>query len=219
MEIEVSELSKQIHRTTILDHVTLHFESGNIYGIVGQNGSGKTMLLRAIAGLIVPSEGTITVDGKLLGKEISFPQDMGILIEKPEFLGYLSGLENLKLLAEIKGIISDDDIKKYMEWFDLEPLSRKSVRKYSLGMKQKLGIIQAIMENQQLLILDEPFNALDEKSAGKFRSLLLDYKSEGRLTILTSHHKEDIDSICDCTYMLQEGRILSQETLNKSVLP
>ncbi|MDE7224272.1 MAG: ATP-binding cassette domain-containing protein [Acetatifactor sp.] len=210
MEIEVSNLSKQIRGITILDRITLHFESGNIYGIIGQNGSGKTMLLRAIAGLIIPSEGTIMVDGKILGKDISFPQDIGILIERPEFLGYLSGLENLKLLAEIKGMISDENIKKYMEWFDLDPLSKKSVRKYSLGMKQKLGIIQAIMENQQLLVLDEPFNALDEKSVDKFRTLLLDYKDEGRLIILTSHHKEDISSLCDYTYRLEEGRILSE---------
>lgn len=208
MEIEVSDLSKRIHGITILDHVSLHFESGNIYGIVGQNGSGKTMLLRALAGLIAASEGKVIVDGKVLGKEISFPQDVGILIEKPEFLGYLSGLDNLRLLAEIKGIISEEEIKKYMRLFDLDPLSKKTVRKYSLGMKQKLGIIQAIMENQQLLILDEPFNALDEKSVEKLHTIFLEYKKEGRLIILTSHHKEDIDSLCDYTYKMEEGRML-----------
>lgn len=209
MQIEICDLSKTIRGIRILKNVSLKFQSGNIYGIVGSNGSGKTMLLRAITGLLVPSSGKIIVDGQTLNKNISFPPEMGILIEHPEFLDYLSGLQNLKLLAEIKGITSEEEIKYYMQWFGLDPNSKKIVRKYSQGMKQKLGIIQAIMEKQQLLILDEPFNALDENTVNKFRKLLLEYKKQGRLIILTSHNKEDIVSLCDFTYQIQDGAIIS----------
>lgn len=178
-------------------------------GIVGQNGSGKTMLLRAIAGLICLNRGTITVDGKVLNKDISFPPDIGIIIEKPELLPYLSGLENLKLLAEIRNIISYDDIKHYMDKFGLNFNSKQIVKKYSLGMKQKLGIIQAIMEDPSLLLLDEPFNALDAESVDILRSILLQYKEQGKLIILTSHHQEDIMSVCNQVIHLQDGCILN----------
>ena len=186
MRIDVTNLSKIIRGSVILDNISIHFESGHIYGIIGKNGSGKTMLLRAISGLIVPSSGVVYVDGKALGTEISFPPEIGILIEKPEFLGHLSGFENLKMLSEIKGSISDANIAEYMNYFDLDPEEKKPVRKYSQGMKQKLGIIQAIMENQNLLVLDEPFNALDEKSVKLFRELLIEYKKQEKLIILTS---------------------------------
>ena len=184
MRIDVTNLSKIIRGSVILDNISIHFESGHIYGIIGKNGSGKTMLLRAISGLIVPSSGVVYVDGKALGTEISFPPEIGILIEKPEFLGHLSGFENLKMLSEIKGSISDANIAEYMNYFDLDPEEKKPVRKYSQGMKQKLGIIQAIMENQKLLVLDEPFNALDEKSVKLFRELLIEYKKQEKLIIL-----------------------------------
>ena len=193
MRIDVTNLSKIIRGSVILDNISIHFESGHIYGIIGKNGSGKTMLLRAISGLIVPSSGVVYVDGKALGTEISFPPEIGILIEKPEFLGHLSGFENLKMLSEIKGSISDANIAEY-----------------SQGMKQKLGIIQAIMENQKLLVLDEPFNALDEKSVKLFRELLIEYKKQEKLIILTSHNKEDIESLCDHTYQIQSGQIIAE---------
>lgn len=207
MQIQVCNLSKTIRGSAVLNDISLQFESGNIYGIIGQNGSGKTMLLRAISGLIVPSSGKVMVDGKVLNKDICFPPDIGILIEHPEFLGHLSGFDNLKLLAEIKNITTEEEIKQYMKWFGLDPDFKKPVRKYSQGMKQKLGIIQAIMEKQQILILDESFNALDENTVDKFRQLLLEYKKEGRLVILTSHNKEDISSLCDFTYQIREGSI------------
>ena len=191
MRIDVTNLSKIIRGSVILDNISIHFESGHIYGIIGKNGSGKTMLLRAISGLIVPSSGVVYVDGKALGTEISFPPEIGILIEKPEFLGHLSGFENLN-------------------YFDLDPEEKKPVRKYSQGMKQKLGIIQAIMENQKLLVLDEPFNALDEKSVKLFRELLIEYKKQEKLIILTSHNKEDIESLCDHTYQIQSGQIIAE---------
>lgn len=209
MKIKVSDLTKEYKGIKVLENISLQFESGHIYGIVGKNGSGKTMLLRAIAGLIVPTGGNVSVDGKIIGKDISFPPEMGILIEKPEFLNHLSGFDNLKFLAEIRKKVSDSGIKKYMEWFELVDDHKKTVRKYSQGMKQKLGIIQALMEEPELLILDESFNALDEASVEKLRELLLQYKKEGRLIIITSHHREDIESLCDKTYCIQEGRIIS----------
>jgi len=209
MVIEVKDLTKIIKGTTVLEDINLHFESGNIYGIVGRNGSGKTMLLRAIAGLIRPTSGEVVVNNKVLHKDISFPPNMGLLIEKPKFLNHLTGFENLKFLAEIKKVISDEQIKEYMQMFDLDPHSKKPIKKYSLGMKQKVGIIQAIMENQELLILDEAFNALDEITVAMLRHLLLKYKEEGKIVMLTSHNKEDIDTMCNYTYRMSEGRIIS----------
>jgi ABC-2 type transport system ATP-binding protein len=207
MRIEINDLTKTIKGTFILRNINLNFTSGKIYGIVGKNGSGKTMLLRAISGLISPTTGQITIDGKILGRDIQFPSNMGILIEKPEFLWYLSGLDNLRLLADIKHIATVERISEYMQLFDLDPTSKKTVRKYSLGMKQKLGIIQAIMEDQQLLVLDEAFNALDEKSVTILRDLLMRYKTDDRLIIITSHNKEDINAICDHTLIIESGEI------------
>lgn len=206
MKIEVENLTKQLGGRAVLCEVNCQFDGGVIYGIVGHNGSGKTMLMRAIAGLIRPTAGRVVADGSVVGKDISFPKEMGLLIEKPEFLGYLSGLDNLKLLAEIRGIVSEEEIRRYMSMFALDADSRQKARKYSLGMKQKLGIIQALMEAPRLLILDEPFNALDQDSVEILRGLLLQYKKEGRLIILTSHHPEDIKSVCDVTIRLEEGR-------------
>ena len=205
--IKVQGLCKRFRNIEVLKDINITLESGHIYGIVGTNGSGKTMLLRAISGLVVPSEGHILIDDKILHKDIDFPTEMGILIEKPEFLKNLTGFENLKMLAEIKSKISDDTIRDYMEKFGLDSKTKKTVRKYSLGMRQKLGIIQAIMEEQKLLILDEPFNGLDEGTVEFLRNLLIQYKREGRLIIITSHHKEDIDAVCDYTYKIVEGKI------------
>lgn len=207
MIIKVESLVKTIKGSTVLDNISTEFTSGKIYGIVGKNGSGKTMLLRAVSGLIRPTGGRISVDGKFLHKELSFPPDMGIIIEKPELLNHLTGLENLQLLAEIRNIIKVDRIKEYMKMFSLDPASKKTLKKYSLGMKQKVGIIQAIMEDQKLLILDEPFNALDEANVTILRELFRQYKKEGRLIIITSHHAEDIELLCDNIIHLNEGRL------------
>lgn len=208
MELKVDALTKTIRGVTVLENITYRFVSGTIYGVVGKNGSGKTMLLRELAGLIHPSSGSISVDGKRLHHDLDFPPNLGILIEKPEFISYLTGLENLKLLAEIRHIASEDTIRDLMKLFSLDPDSKLPVKKYSLGMKQKIGIIQAIMENPEILILDEPFNALDEDSVKLLRTLLLQYQKEGKLIILTSHHKEDIDAICTKILTLQEGRMV-----------
>ncbi len=208
MHIKIEGASKQIKGSSVLENINLEFESGKIYGIVGKNGSGKTMLLRAVAGLIVPTEGKIYIDEKELHKELSFPPEMGIIIENPELLEHLTGLENLKLLAEVNNSITEEQIIEYMKLFSLDPGSKKPVKKYSLGMKQKLGIIQAIMENQQLLILDEPFNALDEGTVLMLRDLFLNYKNAGKLIILTSHHDEDIKALCDEVIYLEEGKVV-----------
>lgn len=205
MYIKVENLSKTIKNSTVLKDINYEFSSGKIYGIVGKNGSGKTMFLRALAGLIQPTEGMVYVDGKALHKDLSFPPEMGIIIEKPELLEHLSGLENLKLLADIKNLISEEQIIEFMKLFALDPQSKKPLKKYSLGMKQKIGIIQAIMENQKLLILDEPFNALDESTVSMLHDLFIKYKKEDKLLIITSHHMDDINILCDEIIHLHEG--------------
>lgn len=214
MHIELKEVSKSIKGINVLEDINMELYSGNIYGIVGTNGSGKTMLLRMIAGLIVQDQGVISVDRQKLHEDISFPPNMGIVIEKPELLNHLSGLENLKLLAEINGTVSTEQIGEFMKLFSLDPESKMPIRKYSLGMKQKLGIIQAIMENQQLLVLDEPFNALDEDTVTRLKDLFLKYREEGRLIILTSHHAEDIKYLCDEVIYLKNGQVYNIKDLN-----
>lgn len=207
MIIRIEDLSKSIKGVNVLEHINLELSSGSIYGVVGQNGSGKTMLLRAIAGLIQPTSGKVYIDGKQLHKELSFPPEMGILIEKPELLNHLTGMENLMLLAGIRNVVSKNQIRDYMKRFDLDPASKKTVKKYSLGMKQKLGIIQAIMEAPELMILDEPFNALDEATVQMLYKMFKEYKEAGKLVILTSHHKDDIEMLCDKIVKLQEGKV------------
>ena len=209
--IRLNHVTKSFRGAAVLRDICLEFRSGGIYGIVGENGSGKTMLLRAVSGLIVPSSGTVTVDGAVLHRDISFPPEIGILIEKPEFLGHLSGLKNLSLLAEIRSVISTEKIADLMRLFALDPGSPKPMRKYSLGMRQKIGIIQAIMEDQKILVLDEAFNSLDEYTVGLLRELLLAYKKQGKLIILTSHNSEDIACLCDCVHRISGGRIVSRE--------
>lgn len=209
MNIKVEALSKKINGAMVLKDISCEFVSGNIYGIVGKNGSGKTMLLREIAGLIRPTKGSVSVDGKILHHDISFPPNLGLIIEKPDFLNYLTGFENLKMLAEIRHRVADDKIKTLMTKFSLEPNSKQTVKKYSLGMKQKIGIIQAIMENPDILILDEPFNALDEDTVLLVRNLLLQYRKDGKLIVITSHHREDIDAICNHIYRMEEGQLIA----------
>lgn len=211
MNIKVETLSKKINGAMVLKDISCEFVSGNIYGIVGKNGSGKTMLLREIAGLIRPTKGSISVDGKTLHHDISFPPNLGLIIEKPDFLNYLTGFENLKMLAEIRHRVADDKIKTLMTKFSLEPNSKQTVKKYSLGMKQKIGIIQAIMENPDILILDEPFNALDEDTVLLVRNLLLQYRKDGKLIVITSHHREDIDAICNHIYRMEEGQLIAAD--------
>ncbi|OLS03262.1 ABC transporter ATP-binding protein [Tissierella creatinophila] len=207
MKIEVNDFTKIISKAKVLENINICLEGGNIYGIIGRNGSGKTMFLRMLCGLILPTSGMVKVDGKVLGKDISFPENLGILLEKPSFLPNLTGYENLQMLSDIRNITPNEKIQSLMNLFELDWKSKKTFNKYSLGMKQKLGIIQAIMENQQIIILDEPFNALDEVSVEKLRKILESLRDEGKLIVMTSHNKEDIDLLCDHTYTIVNGKM------------
>lgn len=211
MEIKVKNLSKKLSNNIVLDDINIDLCSGKIYGFVGKNGSGKTMLMRAICGLILPTLGCVEIDGKVIGKDISFPESVGALIENPGFISSYSGFKNLKTLAQIKNEISDDDIISILEQVGLDPYNKKSFRKYSLGMKQKLGIAGAMMENPKLLILDEPFNGLDEESVDKVRQLIMERRGKDSLTIISCHDSDEIDKICDEIITIKLGKIVSVE--------
>lgn len=170
--IQIEHVSKRYGNTKVLDDISMKLTTGNIYGLVGRNGCGKTMLMKCICGFVRPSEGEIVVNGKIVGKDIDIPEDIGIIIESPGFIPNYSGYQNLKLLASVNGTIKKEGILQCMEEVGLDPKSKKHVGKYSLGMRQKLGIAQAIMENPALLILDEPMNGLDNKSVEVVRNLL-----------------------------------------------
>lgn len=208
MYIQINKLSKSFKDEFVLKDISLSLKEGAIYGFVGRNGCGKTMLLRAVAGLIKPSEGEIIVDGKKLHTDISFPSSMGIIIEKPAFMDHFSGFENLKTLSKIRGTIDDKKIRDTMIQVGLDPSLKKTVKKYSLGMKQRLGIAQAFMEDPDLLILDEPFNALDEQAITMIRELLLQKQKKGNTILLTSHNKDDINLLCDEVFVIESGRII-----------
>ena len=194
----------------MLDNVSYKFEGGNIYGLYGRNGSGKTMLMRAVAGLIFPTSGEVIIDGKVLHKEISFPKDMGVIIENMELMPQYDAYDNLKILGKIRKTATDDDINSTLEKVGLHDVKGKKVRTYSLGMKQKLAIAQAIFEHPKLLLLDEPTNALDEESINDIRKLLPELKEKGVLIIVASHNKEDIELLSDVKINMADGKIKSE---------
>ena len=202
--VEISNLTKDIKGTKVLNKVNLQLESGKAYGIVGRNGSGKSMLFKAICGLINTTEGSITVFDKVI-KNGSFPDDVGMIIENPGFLLQYSAFKNLKILASINNKISDKRIKETIALVGLDPEDKKIVKKFSLGMKQRLGIAQALMENPKLLILDEPMNGLDSEGVKQIREILLKLKSNSVTILLASHNSDDIDEICDCVYTMENG--------------
>ncbi|EGT4137159.1 ATP-binding cassette domain-containing protein [Clostridium perfringens] len=206
--VEISNLTKDIKGTKVLNKVNLQLESGKAYGIVGRNGSGKSMLFKAICGLINTTEGSITVFDKVI-KNGSFPDDVGMIIENPGFLLQYSAFKNLKILASINNKISDERIKETIALVGLDPEDKKIVKKFSLGMKQRLGIAQALMENPKLLILDEPMNGLDSEGVKQIREILLKLKSNSVTILLASHNSDDIDEICDCVYTMENG-VLSE---------
>lgn len=206
--VEISNLTKDIKGTKVLNKVNLQLESGKAYGIVGRNGSGKSMLFKAICGLINTTEGSITVFDKVI-KNGSFPDDVGMIIENPGFLLQYSAFKNLKILASINNKISDERIKETIALVGLDPEDKKIVKKFSLGMKQRLGIAQALMENPKLLILDEPMNGLDSEGVKQIREILLKLKSNSVTILLASHNSDDIDKICDCVYTMENG-VLSE---------
>lgn len=207
MNIKISNVNKTIKKAVILENINLEFENGRVYGLRGSNGSGKTMLMRAICGLIIPESGEINIDGDILGKDISFPKSVGALIENPSFISSYTGFRNLKLLASIQNKISDDEIRGAIKAVGLNPEDKRTFRKYSLGMKQRLGIACAIMENPDIIILDEPVNALDEHGIELVRNILKEQKDRGALIIIACHDKTELEYLSDEIYEIYEGKI------------
>ena len=205
--ITVKNVNLTIGKTQILKDINVSFEEGKIHGLIGRNGSGKTMLMKCICGFIKPTSGEITVDGKRVGKDVDFPKDMGIIIETPGFIPYYSGYKNLKLLAGLNNRIGKKEIMQSMEQVGLDPKLKRHVRKYSLGMRQRLGLAQAIMENPKILVLDEPFNGLDKDGVKDMREYLLSYKEQGRTILICSHSAEDISLLCDTVCEMDKGSI------------
>lgn len=205
--IYVNHVTKKFKEATVLRDVNVEFNKGEIHGLIGRNGSGKTMLMKCICGLVPITSGTIIINQKQIGKDIQIPDNIGAIIETPGFLPSYSGYHNLLFLSKIKGIISRDQIKQSIRKVGLNPEDKKPVGKYSLGMRQRLGLAQAIMENPELLILDEPMNGLDKEGVSDMRTLLLELKRQGKTIILASHSAEDIDVLCDGVSEMEHGKL------------
>ncbi|PZL73306.1 multidrug ABC transporter ATP-binding protein [Enterococcus plantarum] len=205
----VDRISKKIKKYSVLKNVNLTFEEGHVYGLIGQNGSGKTMLLRAISGLIRVQEGTITYNDQILGKDFDFLPSLGLIIEHEGLEPSISGVNNLKLLSEINKIANKKDIDLALTKVGLDPNDRRPVKKYSLGMRQKLIIAQAIFENPKVLLLDEPTNGLDDDAIDKFYQLIDELKTSGRIIVIASHNKKDIEELCDTIVVIKDGSIVS----------
>lgn len=205
--INIKHLTKKFGDTEVLKDITVKFEKSRIHGLIGRNGSGKTMLMKCIYGFVPVTSGEISVNGKIIGKDTDIPESCGIIIESPGFLPEYSGYANLKFLADIGGIAKKNDIIKAIQNVGLDPYSRKHVGKYSLGMRQRLGLAQAIMENPELLILDEPMNGLDKEGVDDIRNFLLTLRENGKTIIIASHSTEDIDTLCDYVYEMDKGML------------
>ncbi|MFZ3129846.1 MAG: ATP-binding cassette domain-containing protein [Desulfosporosinus sp.] len=203
----IKEVTKKFKNVTVLSNVSISFEAGKIHGIIGRNGSGKTVLFKCICGFMPLTSGQIFVDGRQVGREIDVPQDIGTIIEAPGFLPNYSGFRNLKLLSLIGKKIDDAGIRESIKRVGLDPDSKKWVSKYSLGMRQRLGIAQAFMENPSILILDEPMNGLDKHGVEDVRQLILDLKEEGKTILIASHNSEDIARLCDTVCEMDGGRL------------
>lgn len=203
--IQLIELTKSFGLDTVLKGVTRNFERGRIHGVVGNNGSGKTVMFKCVCGFLMPTSGRVFVDGKQIGKDVDFPSDIGIIIESPGFLPQLSGLKNLEILAGLKRKISLKQIADTIRRVGLDPMSPKPVGKYSLGMRQRLGIAQAIMEEPSLMILDEPMNGLDKHGVAEMRELFKSLATDGRTILLASHNIQDIEALCDTVCEMDAG--------------
>jgi ABC-2 type transport system ATP-binding protein len=203
--IEIQELVKTFGQDTVLKGVSRNFERGRIHGVVGNNGSGKTVMFKCVCGFLMPTSGRVFVDGKQIGKDVDFPSDIGIIIESPGFLPQLSGLKNLEILAGLKRKISLKQIADTIRRVGLDPMSPKPVGKYSLGMRQRLGIAQAIMEEPSLMILDEPMNGLDKHGVAEMRELFKSLATDGRTILLASHNIQDIEALCDTVCEMDAG--------------
>lgn len=202
--IIVEHVYKSFGMEQILTDVSMKVLPGKIFGIVGNNGSGKTVLMKCICGFLQPDSGIVRVNGKIVGKACDFPENLGVIIETPGFLPNLTGYQNLKILASLKGIIGKKEIREVLLQVGLDPDMRKPVGKYSLGMRQRLGIAQAIMEKPKVLILDEPFNGLDKTGVGHMRDLLQELKGQGKAILLASHNAQDIEVLCDEVHDMED---------------
>lgn len=207
MKVELKNVSKRLNDVTVLEDISLTLESGTIYGLKGKNGCGKTMLMRMMAGLIYPTSGTVSIDGEILHKDIATPRSIGILIENPAFLLGYTGQRNLELLAGLTGKADRTQIAKTMSRVGLDPNDKRTYRKYSLGMKQRLGIACALMECPDLILLDEPINAIDEKGVPKIWEALQEEKQRGALIVLACHDTEELTSLADQIITIEEGKI------------
>lgn len=205
--IEISELSKKFGPYTVLNDVNVAFEQGKIHGIIGRNGAGKTVLFRCILGLLTFEQGVIRVEGKRVGPDIDVPENIGMILEGPGFLPNYSGYANLRHLARIRNTLRKDEIYQALEEVGLDPTSRKRVGKYSMGMRQRLCIAQAIMENPSILILDEPMNGLDSQGVEDIRTLLQRQRALGKTILLASHNQEDIACLCDTVHEIENGQL------------
>ena len=213
MQIQIEHLTKRIKGVTVLDDITCSFQGGCIYGLSGKNGCGKTMLMRAVAGLIYPTSGSVIIEGEVLGKDRAFPKSMGLLIENPVFLRDYTGFENLRLLANIQGGISDDMIREVLEQVGLLPDDRRKYYKYSLGMRQRLGIAAAILGEPDIILLDEPINAIDADGVEQIRDTIRNLVDEDRIILIACHDKEEMDYMADTVIHMSEGRIREGEQI------
>ena len=207
-KVVVENVSKKFNRQLVLDNINLELTSGHIYGLAGINGSGKTVLMKCICGLSTPTSGRILIDDKQLGKDIDFPESIGALIESPGFIEHYSAYDNMQSLASIRTKTGKEEIKSLLEKVGLNPDEKKRVKKYSLGMRQKLGIAMALLDNPDIVILDEPFNALDKKSVLNVKDIILGLKSDNRLVILSSHDGKLLEEVTDKIYEIEEGKII-----------
>ena len=205
--ISLKQVSKSFSGRRVLSGISLNVEKGSTVGIVGANGSGKSVLFNLICGFLIPDNGQVCVRGQVLGKGRDFPENMGVLINSPGFIGLNTGLQNLRYLAGIRGVAGDKEIRSAMQKVGLDPEDKTKVEHYSLGMKQKLGIAQAIMENQDILILDEPFNALDYKTCNDIKEIIRILQAEERTILMTSHNYDDLETLCTHIYAIDEGKL------------
>ena len=205
--IKVENVTKRFGDTVVLNNISVTFDDKKIHGLVGRNGSGKTMLMKCICGFVPVTSGRITVNDKEIGKDIDVPESCGIIIETPGFLPEYSGYKNLKFLADIKGNVKKETIMGAIRSVGLNPSSKKHVGKYSLGMRQRLGLAQAIMEDPDLLILDEPMNGLDKEGVSDMRKYLIDLKNKGKTLIIASHSTEDLETLCDTVFEMEKGSL------------
>lgn len=211
--IEIIGVSKKINDNWVLKDVSLNFKGGVVYGLEGKNGSGKTMLMRVICGLIRATEGVVKINGEVLGKDISFPKSIGVLIENPAFLDSYSGFNNLKLLSSVKKVATEQEITNALLAVGLDPKDKKHYRKYSLGMKQRLGIAAAIMESPDIVLLDEPINAIDDSGVTEIRRIIHAQKLRGAIVIIACHDKEELEYLCDEIYTVNQGKIVNHREL------